>query len=259
MKVPVITDFEIILNLTEELKVTLNRVNKQTLKDAYRDDDIVENNTFILDTYNAYDYAAVLRNKTDLLTLISIDNILKAHNKQYLFIPNIMGVLRKYRNDIISPNEFYLASKRESDGQDEEYARFILGGMLNNKYVGYDGEITDSGYYIKGNFLIIAQSELITWKIEEKYVEKHNKELYNEFFENNKDNNIFGKKENRPPCTADFIQYMENNSSFYPDFKKANVIIYYVSIPTLKLNLTKNDKLKGKDIKIHESITNKLL
>ena len=261
MKIVTISDSEVIRDLTNNLKVTLNRVDQQSLMDAFRDEKKVEESKYILDMYKAENYAAVLRNKTDALTLIAINDIFKAHDTKYLFIPNIMGVLRKYKGDIINPNEFYLASKKESKGQDKEYESFISGCMFDQEYIHTNKEITSPGYYIKGNFLVIAQPSLITWKIEEKYVEKYNKELYDEFFEANKDNKVFGKKENRSPCTADFLRYIEENKYLFPDveFKKPEVLIYYVSIPTLKLNITNNESLKHRDIKIHESIANKLL
>lgn len=261
MKIITIADLETIRKLTEELKVTLNRADRKSLSDAFREEKLVEEYSHILNTYSTDDYAAVLRNKSNPFTLISIEDIFKAYGKKYLFIPNIMGVLRKYKQDIISPNEFYLSSRKESNGQDKEYERFILCDMLDKEYVQTYKPIESPGYYIRNNFLIIAQEELITWKVEEKYIEKYNKELHDDFFEANKDNKIFGKNGDRSPCTSDFIQYVENNSYLLDGVTlvKPKVLIYYVSIPTIKLNLTNNLNLKNRKINIHESIASKLL
>ena len=97
MKIVTISDSEVIRDLTNNLKVTLNRVDQQSLMEAFRDEKKVEESKYILDMYKAENYAAVLRNKTDALTLIAINDIFKAHDTKYLFIPNIMGVLRKYK------------------------------------------------------------------------------------------------------------------------------------------------------------------
>ena len=68
MKIVTISDSEVIRDLTNNLKVTLNRVDQQSLMDAFRDEKKVEESKYILDMYKAENYAAVLRNKTDALS-----------------------------------------------------------------------------------------------------------------------------------------------------------------------------------------------
>ena len=247
-----------IKELCEKLKVTLNGVHDTTLKQAYKEK--WKDYEYIKEKYGNGDHVAVLNHKNEPLTIIAVADINKAFGKPYLFIPNAMGVLKKNaQKEIISPTTYFLASKIDSGGNDFEYSRFILGGMLDNEYLATNDDETI--YSFNEKFLIIKQPELITWKMREQFIIKHNYLSYEVFKNTMQDNNTFGRNGDRPPCIDDFVNFHITNMNLVKgmntgigDLIEPKYIKYFVSIPTLKQNLTNNPLLKGKNIKIHESL-----
>ena len=254
----IIKEPEDIKELCEKLKVTLNGVHETTLKHAYKNK--WKDYEYIAEKYGNGDYVAVLNHKIEPLTIISVANVNKAFNKPYLFIPNAMGVLKKNaQKEIISPTTYFLASKIDSEGNDLEYSRFVLGDMLNNEYLTTNDDETT--YSFNEKFLIIKQSELITWKMREQFIIKHNHLSYEVFKNTMKNNNTFGRNGDRPPCIDDFVNFHKNNLNLIKgmntgigDLIEPKYIKYFVSIPTLKQNLTNNPLLKNRNVKIHESL-----
>lgn len=256
----ILTSIEDIVEVCDSLQATLNGVHEITLKQAYKNATDREHNAYIIEKYGEGNHVAILNHKNEPITIVSIENINKAFNKKYLFIPNAMGVLKKnMHKEIISPTTYYLASKLGSNGNDLEYARFILGGMLDHNYSPNNNDETIYSYNNK--FLIIKQTELITWKMREEYIKKYNSDLYEAFKITTEGNNTYGKNGNRPPSPEDFVAWFHANKSTIKGAYKSDELLtpkyikYFVSIDTLKANLTNNPLLKGKQISINESIS----
>lgn len=91
----ILTSIEDIVEVCDSLQATLNGVHEITLKQAYKNATDREHNAYIIEKYGEGNHVAILNHKNEPITIVSIENINKAFNKKYLFIPNAMGVLKK--------------------------------------------------------------------------------------------------------------------------------------------------------------------